>query len=106
MELSRGQMPLPLPAFQAHSETSHDAAVSVRESAPTMREKVYAAIKASPHGLTDEEIGRVLSMQGNSVRPRRVELVGDGARLPHRIESAGTRKTRSGRRAVVWVVVA
>lgn len=98
--LSKGQMTLPLPAFQQHSDTSHDAAVSVRESAPTMRERVYRAIASSMTGLTDQEIGDVLSMKGDTVRPRRVELVGEG-----RVMSAGTRATRSGRRAVVWTAV-
>src|SRR5487761_2209464 len=98
--LSKGQMTLPLPAFQQHSDTSHDAAVSVRESAPTMRERVYRAIASSMTGLTDQEIGDVLSMKGDTVRPRRVELVGKG-----RVMSAGTRATRSGRRAVVWTAV-
>ena len=97
MSRTEVQDPLPLPAFQAHSTTSRDAAVSVREDVPTRRERVFKAISQSSVGLTDLEIGAVLNMSGDSVRPRRVELVGDG-----RIVSAGTRLTPSGRKAVVW----
>lgn len=50
-------------------------------------------------GATDDEIENATSIKGNSARPRRVELARAGL-----IEGREgiTRKTRSGRPAVVW----
>lgn len=49
-------------------------------------------------GLTDDEIEVMTGYKGSAVRPRRIKLAQDGL-----IELAGfTRKTRSGRDAVVW----
>lgn len=88
----------PRPAFapwQEHSATSRDAAFSVKAKAPSIRERVYQAICAKPS--TDEELCEALAMGGSTVRPRRVELHQAG-----RIKEAGTRKTHSGRDAVIW----
>jgi len=51
-------------------------------------------------GLTDEEIGRAAGLDGNSVRPRRKELESVGLIVP----SGHKRPTRSGSKAIVWVV--
>jgi hypothetical protein len=50
-------------------------------------------------GATDEEIQDILGMNPSTQRPRRVELVDAGLIR----DSGATRKTRSGRPAVVWV---
>lgn len=86
------------PPFQPHSETSKDAADSIRPSTASLREKVYALI-ASSSGMTDEEIQVALDMNPSTERPRRIELVNAG-----RVRDSGrTKATRSGRQAVVWV---
>jgi transcription initiation factor IIE alpha subunit len=48
--------------------------------------------------LTDEEIGELTGLNGNSVRPRRGELVSAGLVVP-----SGFKVTRSGRKAVSWI---
>lgn len=84
-----------------YSQTSMDAATSIKPKAPTLRERVYQAIKNSPSGLTDEEICLVTLLGPSTARPRRIELA---AETPPRIRSNGKRKTVSGRDATVWVV--
>lgn len=85
--------------FQRHSPTSQAAATSMKSHAASQRETVYRAIRTDPDGLTDEQIERATGLLGNTVRPRRVELAREG-----RICAKGTRKTSSGRSAVVWVI--
>lgn len=81
------------------SETSKAAAEAIEPKVPILREQVYAMIlDRGAAGMTDEEMQRQLA--GNTQRPRRVELVKQG-----RIRPSGTRKTASGREAVVWVAV-
>lgn len=65
----------------------------------TTTQKVWEAIKgAGPLGMTDEEIAAATQLEGNTVRPRRLELYLRGL-----IEEAPfTRTTRRGRRACVW----
>lgn len=83
--------------FQIHSQTSADAAHSMKSLAGAMRERVYEAIVGSMNGLTDEQISTVTGIKADTVRPRRGELQKAG-----RIIECGTRKVRSGRMAVVW----
>lgn len=82
---------------QRHSDTSRAAAKSAQGMATKLRGKVLDAIRSARGGLTDEEISSVTGINPNTVRPRRVEL----ERLAL-IFRGGTRKTRSGRQAVVW----
>jgi transcription initiation factor IIE alpha subunit len=87
--------------FQAHSETSADAAQSMVPKAPNLRHVVYMAIYRATSfdgGLTDEEIVMRTGLNPSTVRPRRVELLRDG-----RIMAAGKRPTASGRMAMVWI---
>jgi len=85
--------------FQYHSETSREAAISIKPKSSTARARVLAAIKGTAFGLTDQEIQRTLIMDQNTERPRRRELQVAGL-----IKDSGqTRRTSSGRRAVVWV---
>lgn len=81
-----------------HSQTSQDAAISVLPRHRTLQEKVLDAITAAPNGLNDEEIVEVTGLAPNTARPRRIELHNAG-----KIESAGTRATKSGRQAQIWV---
>lgn len=87
----------PAPA-QKHSATSVAAAHRVA-SAAALRAQVLEYLRERVDGATDEEIQTALSMGGSTQRPRRVELVNRG--LVH--DSGRTRRTTSGRQAVVWV---
>lgn len=77
------------------------AAAEIKDSADTLRARVYECIlKKGDDGATDEEIQVALNMAGNTERPRRRELEIDF----HRVKDSGrTRPTMSGRKAVVWV---
>ena len=83
------------------TDTSHAAAVSMEESAGTLRATVLKAIReAGGRGYTDEELQEQLDMPANTERPRRRELF-----LRNLIRASGERRTtRSGRQAAVWVV--
>lgn len=83
--------------YQAHSATSEAAASSLAPVLGELHARVWAAVMASDAGLTDEEICERTGLQGNTVRPRRVELVATG----HLVEG-GKRPTKNGRNAVVW----
>lgn len=92
--------PPEMPPAQRHSATSLDAARSIREGAHSLRTRVLGYIVArGEHGATDGEIQQALRMEGSTQRPRRVELL---ERSLIR-DSGRTRKTASGRAAVVWV---
>lgn len=87
---------------QRHSPTSIAAAESVQPHAAALRAKVLEAIQAAgEQGLTDLECQELLSMPGDTQRPRRRELEQAGL-----IKDSGrTRATRYGKEAVVWVAV-
>jgi hypothetical protein len=95
--LAMVQLGLP---FVKGSVTSEDAADSMESEAATLRAQVYKFIKAlGEKGATDEEVQLATNMVGNTQRPRRREL-----QLKGRVVDSGrTRKTQSGRNAVVWV---
>lgn len=91
----------PVPPYQAHSPTSREAASSMLESLDACQRRVYQfiALRGRWRGATDEEIQVALEMNPSTERPRRIELCNKGL-----IENSGrTRKTRSGRKATVWV---
>ncbi len=62
-----------------------------------MQRRVLELLTATPDGLTDEEQQRLLGMNPSTQRPRRIELARRGL-----VVEAGTRRTASGRMAVVW----
>jgi len=64
-----------------------------------MQRRVLELLQATPGGLTDEEMQRLLGMNPSTQRPRRIELARRGL-----VVEAGTRKTASGRMASVWRV--
>lgn len=82
------------------SATSRAAAKRHRASAAIQRSIVLAAVIRSPDGLTREQVSDVTKIDGNSVRPRVVELV--KARL---LKELGERPTRSGHAAAVLVPI-
>jgi hypothetical protein len=84
----------------ATRETSRLAAESIADDAPTMRGKVLRAIvDRRSFGATDDELEVVLRMRHQTLSARRRELVLSGDIMP----SGNHRKTRSGRKAVVWI---
>jgi hypothetical protein len=84
--------------FQPHSDTSREAAVSMKPTAATLRELVFKFL-CSVGGATDEEIQLALDMPGNTERPRRREL-----QMAGKVFDSGTKRlTKTGRLAVVWV---
>lgn len=90
------------PPAQRHSETSVAAAEAVAPLAKTYRAMVCEVIReAGAAGMTDEEIIDATGLPPSTARPRRIELVGLGMVR----DSGTTRKTRSGRKAAVWVIV-
>ena len=83
------------------SDTSIAAADAIKPDANRLRAVVLATLEqAGTEGMTDEEIQDATGLQGSCQRPRRVELVQRGLVR----DSGNTRPTRSGRRAVVWIV--
>lgn len=90
---------IPDPPAARDRPTSVDAAKRVRLRAPGYRERVLAAIQ---HGSkTDEEIEAHTGLRGNTVRPRRLELL----RALKIRDSGQTRVTSSGREAVIWEAI-
>ena len=84
----------------AGSATSAMAADSLGPATlNAMQRRVLQLLRESQHGLTDEEQQAALAMNPSTQRPRRIELVRFGL-----VVEDGTRKTSSGRTAVVWRV--
>lgn len=83
--------------------TSRAAAKSVEGQVEYDRRMILQALqRAKSYGATDDELQELLSMSGNTERPRRGELVKQGL-VAH---SGFVRTTHSGRSAAVWIAVA
>jgi predicted ArsR family transcriptional regulator len=82
--------------YQAHSQTSAQAAARIAPSAGSLRALVLAAIKALGP-MTDEEIAELCHLNPSTARPRRLELQRAGL-----VVADGTKPTRSGRQATIW----
>ena len=83
---------------QQHSVTSRAAADSLDGKVlNALQKRVLEFIAWRPSGATDEEIANELEMNPSTVRPRRIELARRGM-----IVEGGSRRTTSGRMAVVW----
>lgn len=93
----------PLPLFAARAPSVNGSITSAAAAdaldATTlnaMQRRVLAYLEE--HGpATDEEIATGLGMNPSTQRPRRIELARRGL-----IAEAGTRRTTSGRMAVIW----
>lgn len=82
------------PPYVASSDTSKAASRSMRGSANVIRERIYSFLQlGATCDYVEQELG--LRHQTASARIRELFLAG-------RIESIGTRATRSGRMANVW----
>jgi hypothetical protein len=87
--------------------TSQAAAAKIAPTAGTLRAAVLAFITArGTAGATDEEMQLQIPMNPSTQRPRRQELQEAGL-IRQKYDAASnavTRETKSGRKAVVWVV--
>lgn len=93
-------LPLFAAPAQQHSVTSRAAADSLDgKTLNALQKRVLDFIAWRPSGATDEEIANELEMNPSTVRPRRIELARRGM-----IVEGGSRRTTSGRMAVVWKV--
>lgn len=79
--------------------TSNAAAVKVLPKTGTQRRAIFDALVSAAHagGATDPELSRHLGLSGNSVRPRRGELVEMGL-----VEDSGRTRLYAGNPHIVW----
>ena len=81
--------------------TSHEAADSMEPVIAQVRQRIIEFLGSSINGATDDEIEARLGMKHQTASAARRGLVVAGL-----VEDSGqTRKTRSGRNAIVWVLV-
>lgn len=91
-----------MPPFQQGSDTSKEAALSMVEHAPTVRERMLAwLIERGTRGATRDEIEAALGLRMQTVNGRIAELKAAGLIR----ESDAKRPTRSGRLAHVFIAV-
>ena len=97
-----------LPLFTQRAPSVNGSITSAKAAdslSPTtlnaLQRRVLELLAATPDGLTDEEQQRLLGMNPSTQRPRRIELARRGM-----VVEAGTRRTASGRMAVVWQITA
>lgn len=100
------QLPLTLamrdlpPPWQRNSDTSREAAATVRAKAPALRTAVLGYVTGrGEQGATNEEVSVAMGIKLQTVCPRMFELREAGVV----VDSGTRRKTESGRDAVVWV---
>jgi len=87
------------PPAQRHSQTSVAAAEKIKTAIGPLHKEILRFLGELPNmGATDEEMQFGIGMSANTQRPRRRELQLDG-RI---VDSGKTRRTKSGREAVVW----
>lgn len=84
----------------AGSDTSEQAAIAITPHLNELQRRVLDYVRAcGMDGCTDEQIIDALGISPSTARPRRIELTNAGLVL----DSGRTRKTKSGRNAVVWI---
>ena len=81
--------------------TSRRAALAAAPRAGSQRERILDAIISAPAGLNYDEASEATSIVGVSVSTRISELARGGF-----IERNGTRETRAGGQADVWIATA
>ena len=90
-----------LAPYQRNSVTSLEASLSIEPKAGTLRARVLTFLRdRGAWGATDQEMQSALNMDPSTQRPRRIELAHAGL-----IVESGTRETRAGRQAVVWIAL-
>ncbi len=90
------------PAF-SNETTSKEAAKSMIDAAPSLRDKVFLFIKTNTeYGATCEEVETALNLSHQCASARITEL---HQKVGSIIDSGLRRKTKSGREAIVWINV-
>jgi hypothetical protein len=80
----------------SHHSTSRDAAQAIAPHLNRLAALMLSALRACP--ATADELERATGLAGNTVRPRLWEL----RRRELVVDSGLTRRTPSGRKAIVW----
>ena len=93
---TRGYLGAP---YQAHSQTSREAALSIVSELGTLQAEVLAYIRLNGP-VTDAEVISGLGRGANSIRPRRIELLKAGLIRPW-----GKVMQPNGRRAQLWKAI-
>lgn len=91
-----------------HNDTqeSREAAQAAKEGAAQQRASVLSFIRGRGfYGATRDEIGEHLGLEGNSVRPRVWELLGNNGHAMVIRQSEQRRKSKMGRNAGVLVAI-
>ena len=89
-----------LPPHQRHSETSQEAAAAIADRVGKLERSVLLLLSRHADGLSDQEGCSLLSMDGNTYRPRRVTLANKGL-----VRDTGERRmTAHRKKAAVWAV--
>lgn len=89
------------PPFVAGSDTSEQAAESVKETAASVRNRILKFIEIrGEEGATCDEVERFLGLKHQTASARIAELHHKFRRI---VDSGQRRKTRSGRNAAVYV---
>lgn len=91
-----------LTAPYSNQTTSREAAESIERDLNSLEEQVLRFYRSvGDRGATDEECEIAMGKTGSrTTRPRRVSLVTQG----FLVDSGETRRTKSGRTAIVWVL--
>ena len=91
------------PGYVAGNQSSEEAASSVKESASSIRYRIFCYIAQSPDGKTCDEIEAELYLSHQTASARCTELKRQGRVAPWLDEDGKKirRKTRSGRNADV-----
>lgn len=90
-----------VPAFQAHSTPSREAAQSISGQVTRLQQRVLDYLEEHPEGATDEQLGDALNLGGSTLRPRRRELqqAGHIIKDPKRYGL-----TKAGIKASLWII--
>ena len=88
-------------SFENGQPTSEEANILASPFKDLVRNEVWSYLaNRGEQGATDQELEVALDRPGNTLRPARREQV----KLGIVVESGRTRRTRSGRRAIVWIL--
>ena len=65
---------LPMPHYVATSDTSYDAAKSIRADISALRRRVLSAVQAAPQGITCEQLEAITGLKHQTASARLKEL--------------------------------
>ena len=65
---------LPMPQYVATSDTSYDAAKSIRADLSALRRRVLSAVQAAPDGITCEQLEAITGLKHQTASARLKEL--------------------------------